>query len=91
MLFGSAVVIVLLFVIAGFIFPAILSGITNSCFNFLIKYTGWLYLWSALLLLVFSIAIAISRYGTIRLGGDGDRPEYSLITWLPCSLAPVWE
>jgi hypothetical protein len=29
---------------AGFIFPEILSGTTNVCFNFIIKYAGWLYL-----------------------------------------------
>jgi glycine betaine transporter len=81
MIFGVTVVIVLLFVIAGFILPEILSGVTNVCFNFLIEYTGWFYLGSVFLLLAFSIAIAVSKHGKIRLGEDGDRPEYSLITW----------
>jgi glycine betaine transporter len=81
MIFGITVFILLLFVIAGFIFPEILSGVTNVCFNFIIEHAGWYYLWSVLLLLVFSIAIAISKHGKIKLGEDSDRPEYSLITW----------
>jgi glycine betaine transporter len=81
MIFGIAVFILLLFAIAGFIFPEILSGILNVCFNFLIEYAGWFYLWSVFLIVLFSVVIAISRYGKIRLGEDGDRPEYSLVTW----------
>jgi glycine betaine transporter len=81
MIFGIAVLVLLLFAIVGFIFPEILSGILNACFNFLIEYAGWFYLGSVFLLFLFSIVIAIGRHGKIRLGEDDDRPEYSLITW----------
>jgi glycine betaine transporter len=81
MLFGITIVILLVFVLAGFFVPETLSGVTSVCFNFITKYAGWLYLWSVLLVFIFSVAIAISRHGKIRLGDDDDRPEYSLITW----------
>src|SRR5690554_8189530 len=32
--------------------------------------------------LVFCIAIAGSDYGRIRLGADGEAPEFSYLTWL---------
>ncbi|MCP1728141.1 choline/glycine/proline betaine transport protein [Natronospira proteinivora] len=44
-------------------------------------YFGWFYILSVTGLLGFLIWVAMSRYGTIRLGGDDARPEYSTVTW----------
>lgn len=45
------------------------------------KQFSWLYLWVMLLFVLFSLVIALSPWGKIRLGADGDRPEYSTLTW----------
>jgi len=42
---------------------------------------GWFYILSVSSLLVFLLGLAASRYGTIRLGGDDSRPDYSNLTW----------
>lgn len=44
-------------------------------------YFGWFYIISVTGLLGFLLWVAASRYGTIRLGGDDARPEYSTLTW----------
>ncbi|MCW9706186.1 BCCT family transporter [Aliifodinibius sp. 1BSP15-2V2] len=42
---------------------------------------GWLFIISVSTFLVFSIVIAFSRLGNIRLGGADARPEFSTIAW----------
>ncbi|KEF31311.1 High-affinity choline uptake protein BetT [Marinobacter nitratireducens] len=42
---------------------------------------GWFYILSVSSLFVFLLGLAFSRYGTIRLGGDDSRPDYSNLTW----------
>lgn len=42
---------------------------------------GWFYILSVSLLLFFLLGLALSRYGSIRLGSDDSRPDYSNLTW----------
>lgn len=42
---------------------------------------SWLYLGTMLFFVLFSVAIAFSRFGKIRLGADEERPEYSTVSW----------
>jgi choline/glycine/proline betaine transport protein len=42
---------------------------------------GWFYILSVSALLFFLISLAFSRYGSIRLGADDSRPDYSNLTW----------
>ena len=54
-------------------FFAIKDWIVGSC--------GWLFTISVSFFLVFSLALGISRFGSIRLGADDARPEYSTLSW----------
>ncbi len=42
---------------------------------------GWFFILGVTTWLVFLAWIALSRYGNLRLGDDGDRPAYSNISW----------
>ncbi|MGM9567181.1 MAG: BCCT family transporter [Clostridia bacterium] len=42
---------------------------------------GWFYLLSVVFFIGFLVCIAFSKYGKICLGKDGDRPEYSTLSW----------
>lgn len=42
---------------------------------------GWYYMLAVVAYLVFVILIGMSRFGSIRLGPDHSRPEFSLLTW----------
>lgn len=42
---------------------------------------SWLYLGVMFLFVVFALVLAFSRYGKIRLGEDGEKPEYSNVSW----------
>ncbi len=61
--------------------PAEFEANAKGLFNFLVGNFGWFYFLSMFSFVVFSIWIAFSRYGKIKLGPDDSKPEYSLISW----------
>ena len=42
---------------------------------------GWYYLLAATLYIVFVIFIACSRFGSVKLGPEQSKPEFSLLSW----------
>lgn len=42
---------------------------------------SWLYLGVMFLFVLFPLAVALSKWGRIRLGADDEKPEYSTISW----------
>lgn len=43
---------------------------------------GWFIMLAVSFMLIVSIWLALSRYGSIKLGADDDQPEFSTISWL---------
>lgn len=79
--FYISLVIVLLISLWGIISPDTFGNIANNVFNFLTTKFGWFYLIAMFFFVVFMIVLAFSRYGSIKLGPDDSKPEYSFITW----------
>ena len=42
---------------------------------------GWFYVLAVSGFLVFTVVLAVSQYGDVRLGPDGSEPEYSYASW----------
>ncbi|KUO51721.1 MAG: glycine/betaine ABC transporter permease [Desulfitibacter sp. BRH_c19] len=80
--FYVSLVLCMIFVAWGVISPANLNSVSGAVLNYLIANFGWLYLLSAFIFLIFVIYLAVSRYGTIKLGKDNESPEYSTFAWL---------
>lgn len=57
------------------------SQVSNAVFGFLTQDFGWLYLIAMLAFVVFALCIAFSRWGSIRLGPDDSKPDYSTVSW----------
>lgn len=68
-------------VLWAIVVPENFGAVSNSVFNFLVNDFGWLYLIAMFIFVAFSVTLAFSRYGQIRLGNDNDRPEFSTLTW----------
>lgn len=62
-------------------FNAAFTVAANAMFAFFTQKFGWLYLASMLAFVVFAIFIAAGKWGNITLGEDGEKPEYSTLTW----------
>ncbi len=84
--FTVSVIFTAIFILWGLVPKTILpkgnlDSVTASVQGFILEKFGWFYLLSASIFLIFSILLAFSKYGNIRLGKDADRPEYSYLSW----------
>jgi glycine betaine transporter len=79
--FWTALAVVVPFVVWGAVAADSLATAAAAARTFLVDRFGWFYLITATVLLIAAIALAASRFGRIRLGGDAERPEYSTIAW----------
>ncbi len=79
--FGISLLIVLSLVGLGVVDPAMLDEYSSLVHEYIIETYGWGYLISTLIFLIFNIWLAMSKYGTIRLGNDNEKPQYSYFGW----------
>lgn len=79
--FYISLVVVLGMALWGIVSPESFGKEANKVFDSLTTNYGWLYLISVFSFIIFSIALASSKYGAIRLGPDDSRPEYSYVSW----------
>ena len=73
--------IVAAFVIFGAVAPEALNNMSNVLFTVFTGDFGWLYLLTVFLMVIFAIAVGLSKYGNIKLGHDDDEPEFSNFSW----------
>ena len=57
------------------------TAVSNAIYSFITNDFGWLYLLAMLAFVLFSVAIAFSKWGDIKLGPDDSKPEYSTTSW----------
>ncbi len=79
--FGISLCIVFLLILAGVMIPEKLDAWTVQLHASIIRNFGWAYLLSAFIFLVFSLFMAFSKYGNIKLGSDHEKPRFSYFGW----------
>ena len=81
--FWVAAILSAIFVAWGVFFADSLAAVFDAVlFDFLIPNFGWVFILSSFGFLAFSVYLAASRYGRIRLGGEDERPEFSTVSWV---------
>ncbi|PHM26711.1 choline transporter [Xenorhabdus ehlersii] len=78
--FTSAGLIIAFSLFTIFFTDATSSWIKNTL-NWVSKTFGWYYLLAATLYIVFVVFVAASRFGSIKLGPEQSKPEFSLLSW----------
>ena len=66
----------------GVISPDSMTGSAQWLVNYSLSALDWFYLLLCTAFLVIMAAIAFSKYGDIRLGGDHEKPEFSTGSWV---------
>ena len=66
-----------------------LSSASSSALNWITSSFGWAYLLGSLAILVVLVFLAISPYGSLRLGRDEDRPQFKTRSWIAMILSAV--
>ncbi|MCE3293879.1 MAG: choline transporter, partial [Arthrobacter sp.] len=85
--FGITGVIAIAFVIWGFLGRDSLSETSTTALDWVMKYTGWLFMLMASLFVMFVLWLALGKFGNIPLGKDGEKPEFRTLSWVAMMFA----
>jgi choline/carnitine/betaine transport len=85
--FGITGAIAVAFVVWGFVGRDSLSDTSKGALNWVMEYTGWLFMVLASLFVVFVLWLALGKFGNIPLGKDGEKPEFRTVSWVSMMFA----
>ncbi|OLT15973.1 choline transporter [Serinicoccus sp. CUA-874] len=80
--FVLAGLLTVIFVIWGVADPAGVATVAQAAFDWSTSNVSWLFNSVAIIILVVLLGIALSSYGRIPLGKDGEEPEFSTFAWV---------
>lgn len=80
--FGITTAIVVAILGWGLLWPATLTNTMSSILDWVVTNLGWLFVVSATGFVLFALWLALSRYGRITLGKDGEKPEFRTVSWI---------
>ncbi|MEP9393822.1 BCCT family transporter [Gordonia sp. VNQ95] len=80
--FGVTAALVVGFLIWGLLAPDNLASVGATVLAWITANLGWLFVLAATGFVIFAVWLAVSRYGRIPLGKDGEKPEYRTISWI---------
>lgn len=85
--FGITGACAVAFVMWGFLGRDSLSATSQGVLDWVMEYTGWLFMVLASLFVVFVLWLAVGKFGNIPLGKDGEKPEFRTISWIAMMFA----
>lgn len=79
--FITSALLIVGFILFGSLFGELAGEVFSQLQSFITHRFRWLFIILMNVAVVFSLYIALSRYGDIRLGHQTEHPEYSLLSW----------
>lgn len=73
--------IMIVFLVALLIAPGPIGDAFGAGRTWIVTNLGWFFIFGVTSWVVFLLWVALSRYGSIRLGGNDARPDYGNISW----------
>lgn len=70
------------FIVWGYFFTSNFQAVVQATFSFTISNLTWFYMLATTFFLGFVLVLALSRYGKVRLGKEGERPEFGWFSWV---------
>ncbi|WP_420894699.1 BCCT family transporter [Streptomyces alboflavus] len=80
--FGVTAGLTLAFVVWGAVATDTLEDVSGDMLEGLIHNGGWAFMLAASGFVVFALWLAVSRYGKITLGKEGEEPEFRTVSWV---------
>ena len=79
--FWPAMAVVLGVALLAVLFPDSSGAVMENSQNWIVANVGWFYMLAIGIFVAFAIIVALSSWGSIRLGRDDDEPEFGLMSW----------
>lgn len=80
--FVATLVIILLVSVPLALYPELGARVMQDAYGFIATNFGWLYLLAGVAALLLLLWLAFGRYGAVRLGAAGEKPEFSTYSWV---------
>ncbi len=80
--FGACAAILVLSAIPLVAYPEESGAFLEALYTYIASEFGFLYLLASVAAIGFLAWLAASRYGSVRLGGSDEKPEFSEISWV---------
>ncbi|AEI09022.1 Choline-glycine betaine transporter [Corynebacterium resistens DSM 45100] len=81
LIFGVSVGFIALFVIGTIVFKSKARDFFSAIAGWLLENFNWMYVGGVSIVFLFLIGLFVSHFGRMRLGGDGEQPEHSTVSW----------
>ena len=79
--FAPAVIVLFLIVIGTVANPELAGKVFSQALAYVTQTFGWFYMLGVAIFLVFIVIIALSPWGSIKLGPDHAEPQYPFLSW----------
>ncbi|MFG2223043.1 BCCT family transporter [Streptomyces sp. NPDC048644] len=80
--FGVTSLLTLAFIVWGASSTESLKNVSTTMLHWVIDNLGWAFVIAASGFVVFAIWLAVSKYGRITLGQEGEEPEFRTVSWI---------
>ena len=85
--FGVAAALALIFVLYGSLDSKGFAEHGGSVLSWITGNFGWFFVLTSAGFVLFSVVLAVTRYGNIKLGPDDSTPEFSTFSWVSMMFA----
>ena len=79
--FWPSIILIGLIAILAIVFQDTTGTVLTATQNWIVHNLGWYYMFVIGGFVFFSIGVGVSKFGKIRLGHDGEEPEFGLLSW----------
>lgn len=79
--FWPALVVILAVAVIGIALPDSTNDVLVDMQSWIVTDFGWYYMLAIGFFIAFAAFVGFSKYGAIRLGRDGEDPEFGLLSW----------
>ena len=84
---GVAAIVVVATVTWGLVGPDSFANFAAQSLGFIVDNLGWAFVIFGTVFVAFMIIVAVSRFGSIKLGGSEEEPEFRTISWIAMMFA----
>ena len=85
--FIPALILIGAVLVWGLVFTDSFQTAATAAFDWTVDSIGWVYVLAATSFVAFVLWLAFSKYGNVRLGGDGEKPTFRTTSWISMMFA----
>ena len=85
--FIPALILICAVLIWGLVFTTSFQSAATAAFDWTADSIGWVFVLAATSFVAFVLWLALSKYGNVRLGKDGEKPTFRTTSWISMMFA----